>query len=188
MATSEDTIAKVVDYYLSMPQPSYRDALRAHGYSESYARCAQQWFDRPKVQAYLNKRRKEIAERNNCKIDDLIMRLKTIAFGDFSKFLKVQEDGSLQYDFSGATPEELSLVNELSRVSNRSGHTFKVGKLDPLKAMELLGRILGAFNDRIEVSDENSIIEQLRRGRSMFNQPVQTPQTPDNPESPAATA
>lgn len=161
-----DKIITVVDYYLAMPKPSYKRALiEAGDYSEAYANNAHEWFKKPEVAAVLAERRQDIASRNGVNIDDLVARLKFIAFGDFSKFIHVMPDGTLDYNFTDATPEELSLINELTVETTRYGKRFRFGKVDPLKAIELLGRILGAFKDKTEHSLEKDLISQLRAGR-----------------------
>lgn len=174
----EERISKVVDYYLAMPKPSYAEALvKGGGYTRSTANSsAHKFFQRPDVKLYLEKRRQELADSSGVTTEMLVQQLKSIAFGDLSKYIKVSDRGGLSYDFTGATPDELRLVSDLqvdSYVEGRGSAArnvkkFKFSKWDQLRAIEMLGRILGAFKDKTEVSGEISLVERLQRGRQQI--------------------
>jgi len=176
--TPRERIEKVVDYYLSMEAPSYQGALiKGGGYSRMTARQGgAAWFKRPDVRAILEEKQAILREKSGVTTELLIDRLKFIAFGDLSKFIKVTPDGGLDYDFSTATPEELKVVNELSVDSYADGRgpnkrtvkKFKFNKADALRAIELLGRMLGSFKDSMEVKGEVSLVERLQRGRAQI--------------------
>lgn len=172
---SPDRIRKVVDYYIQMVQPSFVEAMvRGGGYTLSTARATGFKFKRrPDVQAMLAERRAVIGQQMGVTTEMLVERLKMIAFSDLSRFIKITRDGELNYDFTGATETELKLINELTvdkYTEGRGVHAkavkkFKFAKADTLRAIELLGRILGAFKDKTEVSGEISLVERLQRGR-----------------------
>lgn len=171
-----ELIRRVVDTYLSLDKPSYKDALVACGYAErSASKTGYRFFQRDDVKAYMETRRKEMAEKAGVTSEMLIDRLKMIAFNDLSKFMKVQPDGTLIWDFSGATQKELSLINELSVDSYSEGRgkikvpvkKFKISTRDALRAIELLGRLLGAFQDKMEVSGDLGVVERLQAARKV---------------------
>lgn len=171
----EERIRRVVDYYLAMEKPSYQEALiRGGGYTKATANSnAHKFFRRPDVKEYLDHRRQDISAATGVTTEKLVHRLKFLAFGDLSRFIKVRTDGQLDYDFTGATEDELRLINELTVDSYTEGRgldkrpvkKFKFAKADTLRAIELLGRILGSFKDKTEVSGEVSLVERLQRGR-----------------------
>lgn len=170
-----ERVRRVVDYYLAMPKPSYQEALiRGGGYTKSTANSnAHKFFKRPEVVEYLEERRKDISAKTGVTTERLVERLKMLAFGDLARFIKVNDKGQLDYDFTGATEDELRLVNELTVDSYKEGRgptardvkKFKFAKADTLRAIELLGRIMGVFKDKTEVSGEVSLVERLQRGR-----------------------
>jgi phage terminase small subunit len=170
-----ERVRRVVDYYLAMPKPSYQEALiRGGGYTKATANSnAHKFFRRPEVVAYLEERRKDLCAKTGVTQEALVQRLKMLAFGDLSKFIKVNSKGELDYDFTGATEDELRLINELTVDSYKEGRgadardvkKFKFAKADTLRALELLGRIMGVFKDKTEVSGEVSLVERLQRGR-----------------------
>lgn len=170
----KERIERVVDYYLTMETPSYAEALRSGGgYSAKTSRNAYDYFQRPDVQEVLNERRAEIREQAGVNTNMLVERLKSIAFGNVAKFIKVTDDGALDYDFTNATEEELKIINDLTVETFKDGRNkdartvkrFKFSKIDSLRAIEMLGRILGAFKDKTEVSGEISLVERIQKGR-----------------------
>lgn len=90
-----------------------------------------------------------------------------------AKFKKVEEDGSIRLDFSGATQEELSLITEVTTDYYTDGRgegarevkKFKVSGVDPKASVDQLGRMIGVFNDKMTVTGELSLVERLQRGR-----------------------
>ena len=167
----EARMKKVVDYYVSMTTPSRSEALRVGGgYSAKYAQSCGKYFRQPSVKKYLEQRQRELAGVPGASSAEIMTRLKRIGMGDWTKFVKVQDDGSLDYDFTGATPEDLKLIQELQveTVTQRNGvvtKKFKVTKLDAIRALDQLNRMMGNFQDKLEVFDAASSIERLQRGR-----------------------
>lgn len=173
---SPELVRRVVDAYLSMEQPSYKGALLAAGYAESTAsKEGYKFFKRPAVKAYLKERQKEFSDKSGVTREDLIARLKMIAFNDLSKFMKAQEDGTLVWNFKGATQKELSLINELSVESYVQGRgeikvpvkKFRISTRDSLRAIELLGRLTGSFQDKLALHDETGVVERLQSARKV---------------------
>jgi phage terminase small subunit len=105
---------------------------------------------------------------------DRIMREHAkAAFSDLSKFLHKQADGTLAWDFSEATDEELQAVAGLQYDYYYEGQgedkvlvkKFKPEFHDKKGALEALARMQGFNKDKVEVTGELSFVERLQRGR-----------------------
>jgi len=174
-----EMIRRVVDNYLTMEKPEYKSALVRAGYApRSASKVGYRFFQRPDVQAYMQKRQAELSAQSGVAAEDLIRQLRMIAFGDLSKFIVVQKDGTLSYDFSNATQDELRLINDLSVDLYSEGRgakrapvkKFKLSTRDQLRAIELLGRIIGAFQDKVNIAGEVSLVERLQQGRAQVKE------------------
>ncbi|PIQ23111.1 hypothetical protein COW64_25780 [bacterium (Candidatus Blackallbacteria) CG18_big_fil_WC_8_21_14_2_50_49_26] len=161
----KDKIDAVVDYYLTEGKQNMAASLRANGYAEGTCKTAYKWFMRPHVQARLVARRNALVRKVHPDVtrEEMIERLRQFAFGGLAKFIKVRKNGDLYYDFCGATTDELSLVHGLTVEPRANGpDKIKFEKVDPLKSMELLAKLLGFFDT---VGKDTEIVETLRSGR-----------------------
>lgn len=145
-------------------------AIRA-GYKPKYVnKNVHKILDNPNVQEYLEKRMKDREERTEITQDDVVREIAAIAFSNPSDFFKIIDrpitaGGIPVLDENGnpKTYKDVEFVNtdNLSPESKKAIAGIKQGsnglevKLnDKLKALELLGRHLGMFKDKIEVKGE----------------------------------
>jgi phage terminase small subunit len=151
--------------------------MRKAGYTEQTATKTQAaYFARPEMVAEIERRRKQIIEDHGLTLEWVIERLMRIADSGrtLAKFKKVTADGYLDWDFTNATLEELSLINDMNTDSYSEGRgqqaravkRFKISGGDPKGALDSLARILGAFNDNLTVKSELSMVERLHAGRA----------------------
>ena len=111
-----------------------------------------------KVQEYISERMKQLEQRTEVTQDMVIKELAKIAFLDIRKLYT--ENGQLKNiaDMDSETAGAISSLETLEEYegygNNREkiGDTQKVKLLDKTKALELLGRHLGIFNDKIDVN------------------------------------
>lgn len=111
-----------------------------------------------KVQEYISEKQKKIEKRTEITQDMVIKELAKIAFLDIRKLYT--ENGQLKNiaDIDSETVGAISSLETLEEYDgygdNREkiGDTQKVKLLDKTKALELLGRHLGIFNDKIDVN------------------------------------
>jgi len=167
----------VLNYWFAGGCGSKSDAMRKAGYTEQTATKTQAaYFARPEMVAEIERRRKQIIEDHGLTLEWVIERLMRIADSGrtLAKFKKVTADGYLDWDFTNATPKELSLINDINIDSYTEGRgkgargvkRFKVNSSDPKAALDSLARILGAFNDNLTVKSELSMVERLHAGRA----------------------
>ena len=143
-------------------------AIRA-GYTPKYAnKKAYELLDKLEIKEYLDKKMKDREQRTEITQDKVVNELAAIAFSNASDFFKVVDKtvtvgGSIVLDDEGnpRTYKDVEFVNtdKLSEANKKVISSIKQGsngleiKLnDKLKALELLGKHLGMFRDKIELS------------------------------------
>lgn len=140
-----------------------------------------------KVAAYIDKRMKDREKRTEITQDMVVRELAAIAFSNAADYAKVIEKQAVYTTENGRriplededgnpvmiNEVELTLTDNLSSEQKKALSGIKHGKYgievascDKIRALELLGRHLGMFKDRVEVSgldDEKSKLDELIR-------------------------
>lgn len=150
-------------------------AIRA-GYSEKTAeQQASRLLSNVKVQAYIQKRKAERIERTEITQDMVICELACIAFSNAADYAAVVEKDAIieteqgtaiaVYDEDGNPVKyrtvEPVLTADLTDKQKRALSVIKKGRdgfeikpYDKVRALELLGKHLGMFEDKVEVKGE----------------------------------
>lgn len=119
-----------------------------------------------KVQEYISEKQREIEKRTEVTQDMVIKELAKIAFLDIRKLYT--ENGQLKNvaDIDSDTVGAISSLETLEEYEGygddreKIGDTQKVKLLDKTKALELLGKHLGIFND-LNVNMKNAVQVEL---------------------------
>lgn len=131
------------------------------------------------IQNYINEKIKERAQRTEVTQDMVIKELAKIAFLDIRKLYT--ENGQLKNiaDIDNETAGAISSLETLEEYDGygddreKIGDTQKIKLLDKTKALELLGRHLGIFNDKLNVNvkekeeKKNAISDILNQMKSV---------------------
>jgi hypothetical protein len=168
-----DKHKKVVNLFLTNGGNKTK-ALIGAGYAPVTAdRNPERIFNRPEVIEYVNQQKILAAERNELDQDWIIERLMDLADSGrvLAKYKKVQEDGSLAWDFTGVTEKELSVIQAIGVDYYTEGRgpdgvtvkKFRIKEPDVRQALVDLGRTMALFTDKVEVS--NDLAERLREGQ-----------------------
>ena len=154
-----DKMRQFVDEYL-IDLNGTQAAIRA-GYSESTAQeQSSQLLARPDIRALIEQAQKDRVDRVQINQDTTVNELKTIAFSDVADFVIVKEGGVIeQRPFNELKKEQTRCVKKIKqtvRTAQSSDgaviHQTAVLELDlydKVKSLELLGRHLGIFNDKL---------------------------------------
>ena len=143
------------------------DLNATRAYKVAYPRCkkdetanaaSSRMLRNVKVQEYISEKQKEIEKRTEVTQDMVIKELAKIAFLDIRKLYT--ENGQLKNvaDIDSDTAGAISSLETLEEYEGygddreKIGDTQKVRLLDKTKALELLGRHLGIFNDKMNVN------------------------------------
>lgn len=132
-----------------------------------------------KVKEYLDERMREREKRTEITQDKVLEELAAIAFSNGSKYAKVieetvyDENGEVLLDSDGNIVKQkvvdLVLTDELSETDKKAIASIKKGRngieistCDKVRALELLGKHLGMFKEKVEVSGNiNNPYEEL---------------------------
>ena len=156
-----DRMQKFVDEYLV--DFNGTKAAERSGYSaDSAQEIASQLLARPDIRELVAEGQKEIMERTQTFQDDAVDELKVVGFSNLADFLTVKDGGIVeQKPFNELTKEQTKCIKKIKQTV-RSSHSadgtilhqtavIEIELHDKLKALELLGRHLGMFNDTLRL-------------------------------------
>ena len=133
-------------------------AIRA-GYSEkSAARISVELLNKTQVRKAIEKAQAKRTERTEITADRVVTELAKIAFADPRDLMEWGPNGLVLKDCR-IIPAAVAEVSE-----GKDG--MKLKKLDKLKALELLGRHLGMFTDKVEMSGDLDIAAIIMEARN----------------------
>ncbi len=144
-------------------------AIRA-GYSPDTAKSiGSENLTKPDIQARIAKAMAERSRRTGVNADRVVMELAKIAFVNANDVIDV-ETATLKPD---AAPEDTAAIQSVKvKTFGEDGLEREIKMADKLKALELLGKHLGMFKDKIELSGSleaektklDDLIQQMRGG------------------------
>lgn len=142
-------------------------AIRA-GYSpESARQSGADNMKNPYIRARIEKAMADRSRRTGVNADRVVMELAKIAFVNAADVIDA-DDATLKAD---AADEDLAAVQSVKvKTFGEDGVEREIKLADKIKALELLGRHLGMFNDRLRLDAKldtgklDSILAQLKDG------------------------
>lgn len=144
-------------------------AIRA-GYSPDTAKSiGSENLTKPDIQARIAKAMAERSRRTGINADRVVMELAKIAFVNASDVIDA-ETATLKPD---AAPEDTAAIQSVKvKTFGEDGLEREIKMADKLKALELLGKHLGMFKDKVELSGSletektklDDLIQQMRGG------------------------
>ena len=94
----------------------------------------------------------ERSKRTEITADRVIKELAVLAFTDFRKAVSWGPGGVRLIPSDELSGDEAAIIAEVSETVSKDGGSIKAKRYDKLKALELLGRHLGLFVERKEIS------------------------------------
>ena len=147
-------------------------AIRA-GYSPDTAKAiGSENLTKPDIRAHIDKAMAERTKRTGVNADRVVMELAKIAFINAMDVIDTKT-ATVKAD---ALPEDTAAIQSVKVKTSSSENSEMVEReikmADKIKALELLGKHLGMFKDRVELSGSlesektkmDDIIQQLRGG------------------------
>lgn len=135
--------------------------------SDETAAAAARLLRNVKVAAYVEKRMQDRQKRTEITQDMVLQELAAIAFANATDFAQIVNNRVILTNTADLSEGQMKAIAGIKKGKN--GIELKLN--DKEKALELLGRHLGMFKDRIEVSgldDEKAklddILQQMRGG------------------------
>ena len=128
---------------------AYKAVYKICKTDETAAASAARLLKKDKVMRYIDKRMTERSERTEVTQDRVIRELASIAFADLSDFVKIDPTGRVVITQTAElTPAQRRAVSMIKET--RDG--VEVRLYDKQRALELLGKHMGMFRDRIEIA------------------------------------
>lgn len=130
-------------------------AIRA-GYSEKSARkVGSDTLAKPHVQAAIEEALAERRERVEVTQDQVVAELARIAFSNPRDVMEWGPGGVRLRPSSELTPDQAAIVAEVSETASQNGGSLRLKTHDKVRALELLGKHLGMFTEKREISGPN---------------------------------
>lgn len=134
---------------------------------ETAAQAGSRMLRNVKVEAYIKKRMQDRQKRTEITQDMVLQELAAIAFANATDFARIVNGRVILTNTADLSEEQMKAIAGIKRGKN--GIELKLN--DKEKALELLGRHLGMFKDRLEVSGMEAekaklddILQQMRGG------------------------
>lgn len=149
-----------VDEMLKDPS-NQTDALRRAGSKATNMRAAAcEMAKRPKVKAALEQARAERAKRTEITVDRVLYELWKRGTSNLLDYGELQSDGTFLVNLSQLTQEQGAAIQEISfeqiGTETKNGdevvpvRKVKIKLADNIRALELVGKHLGMFTDRVK--------------------------------------
>lgn len=144
---------RFIDEYL-IDLNATQAAIRAGYSTDSAKEIGSQNLAKPNIQIQIDKAMAERSKRTGISQDRVLQELARIAFVDVSNLLDVETAAVL----STATADDLAVIQGIKvkeSHSDKGSMTEREVRLaDKLRALEMLGRHLGMFNDKLNLAAE----------------------------------
>ena len=125
-------------------------AIRA-GYSEKTAySTGQRMLKNVEVQNAIAQAQVQRTKRTEITADRVVAELAKIAFADPRELMEWGPEGVKLKDSADLTEGQAASVAEVSETTTKDGGSLRLKKHDKVKALELLGRHLGMFTDKVK--------------------------------------
>jgi phage terminase small subunit len=145
-------------------------AIRAGFAPQSANRRAYEMLQDPRVQVLVQAGREKAAKRAEIRLDDIVAEASKIAFANMADYMTAGKDGDAFLDFSKLTREQAAALQELTvddYVEGRGDNQRKVKRVkfrlgDKLEALIALGKHLGGFGSKLEISGPGGAPLEMR--------------------------
>ena len=153
-------------------------AAIAAGYSAKTAEAAASRLLRNvKVQALLAKLTKKHADKLDLSAEKVLAEFSSMGFSNMLDYMKVTEEGDAYVDLSNLTQEHAAAIHEVTvdeYVEGKGKHARKVKRtklklVDKIRSLDLLGRHLKLFTEKVEMSGLEGLADKLAEARKRTN-------------------
>lgn len=133
-------------------------AIRAGYSSESAKEIGSENLTKPNIRAYIDKEIAERSKRTGINQDRVIRELARIAFIKADDVININTANVKE----NANQDDLAVIQSVKvktvPTKNGKGIEREIKLADKLKALELLGKHLGMFTDKVEVKCEKPVV------------------------------
>ena len=115
----------------------------------------------PNVKAYIERHRAESMVDAKIATKMVTEELSRLAFSNMGDFASYDDNGVRLVSSNSLGPEKLAAISEVSQLTTDKTHQVKFKLHDKLKALELLGKHVGMFQENINLHQEITNVEVL---------------------------
>ena len=160
---------EAVNHYFSSDVNFNRsEACRRAGYKHSAAQSSRV-FGRPAVVAEVERRRAKLAEDFKIGPAEILNEFRKIAFFNMLDYGEIDSKGYFQINLSEVSREQMAAIGEFTIETYNEGRgddvrevkKIKFKPMDKLSALEKLARHLGLFDDKLSLTVEGDLGQQI---------------------------
>ena len=107
------------------------------------------------IQAAITAAQQKRQARTEITQDMVLKELARVAFGNKRSLMKWGPDGVKLIDSAEITDDDAAMVSEVSETITEAGGSIKLKTHDKVKALELLGRHMGLFTDKVQLTGKD---------------------------------
>lgn len=131
------------------------------GYSKNGARSmAVNLLANPNIAQEIDRLSQKRCEKVNVTVNDVLAELAKIAFTDMKDLASWTQSGVEFKPSSQLGNEKTAAISELSETVTNAGGTLKIKKHDKVKALELLGKYLSMWSEKLDVTNSDGSLRQ----------------------------
>lgn len=143
---------RFVDEMVADPSNYTKAALRA-GYSPHSAKMiGHKLMKHPEVIKEISVRKGEQLSKFGLDKDRVLQELMQIAFANIKNYITEDEDGNVVVNISSIKKEHATAITEINVSGSGKNKQVKIKMADKILALEKLGKHLGMFTEKLEVS------------------------------------
>ena len=149
---------KWVEAYLNDPKRDIIKAARAAGYPESFCLTqAKRRFERELIKEVVRQEEIRVWKKIQISHERVAQEIANIAFSNLDNFLidDPERPGKKIVDFSKATSQQIAAIGSYTEEETKKGRRVKLTMCDKLNALQILGKSMGMFKERVEVDRVN---------------------------------
>jgi phage terminase small subunit len=164
--------SRFVDEYLK--DLNATQAYIRSGYAkEGAAPSAAKLLTNTKIAEEVSRRRKIQGSQLSISAERIMNEIAKVAFGSLGDIITIHADGSASFNLADATPDHIAALSSYQVEEFMDGggddarpvRRMKITQHDKLKALELAGRHLGMWNDKIKLDVDTLLVDRLLEGR-----------------------
>lgn len=147
--------------------------IRAGYAKDGAAPSAAKLLTNTKIAEEVSRRRKIQGSQLSITAERIMNEIAKVAFGSLGDIITIHADGSASFNLADATPDHIAALSSYQVEEFMDGggddarpvRRMKITQHDKLKALELAGRHLGMWNDKIKLDVDTLLVDRLLEGR-----------------------
>ena len=143
-----------IEAYLNDPKKDIEKAAAAAGYTESFVKTqAKRQFKKQLTNIVVKMEEERVWNKLQISHERVVQEIANIAFSNLDNFLvdDPENPGKKVVDFSKATSQDIAALGSYTEEETKKGKRVKITMHDKLSALQMLGKSMGMFKERVEV-------------------------------------